>query len=284
VRIDELLRRGDTRSFEYFPPKDDKEESVLSTTLDELAPLRPSFASVTYRGGTSSRQRTFDLVTRIQHNSSVPTMAHLICVGHTESELREILASYQHDGIVNLMALGGDIPDDPSLQGGSFQHAQSLVELAREVGDFSIGVAAQTMGHPRSPSRSRDRHYLAAKLRLADFAVTQMFFVADEWTTLVDELGALDVTKPVLPGIIPLMALGGVARVTAMGGVVPAALVQRLERAHDLGGPPAVRREGITAAAELCRELLDRGAPGIHFFTMNRAAATRDILQQLVLT
>jgi methylenetetrahydrofolate reductase (NADPH) len=281
VRVDELLRTGGTRSFEYFPPKSADEENVLNATLRELEPLRPSFVSVTYRGGTESRQRTFDLVSRIQHDSAIPAMAHLICVGHTETELREILATYQRDGVVNLMALGGDRPDDPALAGGSFHYAQSLVELARECGEFSIGVAAHPNGHPRSTSRKDDRRYLAAKLRIADFAVTQFFFSANEWTTLVDELGELGVTKPVLPGIIPVTTLGGVQRMTAMGGFVPPALVERLERAHATGGAPATRREGIAAATELCRELLELGAPGIHFYTMNRSAATSELFHQI---
>src|ERR1019366_1660007 len=136
----------------------------------------PSFVSVTYRGGRESRRRTFDLMTDIERDGQLVTMAHLICVGHGREEMREILENYQRAGVVNVMALGGDIPDDPDLVASEFRHAIDLVDLAREVGDFSIGVAAHPLGHPRSPDLRSDRLRLAEKLRRADFAVTQFFF------------------------------------------------------------------------------------------------------------
>ena len=277
MRIDALLAAGATRSFEFFPPKSDQESVVLATTLDELQPLHPSFVSVTYRGGLESRQRTFDLVTSIQREGRLTAMAHLICVGHTQLELRAILANYIGAGVQNVMALGGDTPSDPGLVASEFRHALDLVELAREVGDFSIGVAAHPQMHPRSPDRASDRGYLAAKLRVADFAVTQFFFDADEWTQLVEELGELGVTKPVLPGIMPVTTLSGVARMAQMGASVPVDLVARLETAHQRGGPAGVRAEGVAAARELCEQLLERGAPGLHFYTLNRSTATREI-------
>ena len=277
MRIDALLAAGATRSFEFFPPKSDQESVVLATTLDELQPLHPSFVSVTYRGGLESRQRTFDLVTSIQREGRLTAMAHLICVGHTRLEIRAILANYVGAGVQNVMALGGDTPSDPGLVASEFRHALDLVELAREVGDFSIGVAAHPQMHPRSPDRASDRRYLAAKLRVADFAVTQFFFDADEWTQLVEELGELGVTKPVLPGIMPVTTLSGVARMAQMGASVPAGLVARLETAHQRGGPAGVRAEGVAAARELCEQLLERGAPGLHFYTLNRSTATREI-------
>jgi methylenetetrahydrofolate reductase (NADPH) len=281
MRVDELLRAGATRSFEFFPPKNELEEAVLTASLHDVEPLRPSFVSVTYRGGPESRQRTFDLVSRIQRDFSMTAMAHLICVGHTEAELREILTNYHHNGVENLMALGGDLPEGPSPVQGDFHHAIELVALARECGEFSIGVAAHPRGHPRSASLVQDRVRLAEKLTLADFAVTQFFFEGHEWSTLVAELGALGIDKPILPGIIPVTTLSGVARLGAMGGVVPQPLVERLERARQRGGPGAVRAEGIAAATELCRELLERGAPGLHFYTLNRSTATREIHRQL---
>ena len=208
-------------------------------------------------------------------------MAHLICIGHTRPEMREILQNYVDGGVANIMALGGDIPSDPALRGGDFTHAVELVELAREVGPFSIGVAAHPLGHPRSDDLVSDRKYLAEKLRVADFAVTQFFFEFEEWRRLVNELGSLGVTKPVLPGIMPVTTLSGVARMADMGAAVPIWLVERLERAHEQGGGPAVRAEGIRAATELCRELLDGGAPGLHFYTLNRSTATQEIHRQL---
>jgi methylenetetrahydrofolate reductase (NADPH) len=277
VLIHQLLAEGPTRSFEYFPTKSEEEAQVLAATLRDLADLHPSFVSVTYRGGAASRQRTFDLVTRMQRDDHLTAMAHLICVGHTRAEMREMLENYVTAGVQNVMALGGDIPDDPALVASEFTHAIDLVELAREVGEFSIGVAAHPQGHPRSPDLASDRQYLAEKLRLADFAVTQFFFYAEEWANLVAELGELGVEKPVLPGIMPVTTLSGAQRMAAMGASVPASLMERLESAHHRGGPAAVRAEGIKAATELCEALLAHGAPGLHFYTLNRSTATREI-------
>ena len=276
-----MLAAGTTRSFEFFPPKSDEESAVLTTTLSDLEPLHPSFVSVTYRGGRDSRQRTFDLVNQIQRAGRFSAMAHLICVGHSREEMREILTNYLDAGVENVMALGGDIPDDPDLIASEFKHALDLVELAREVGEFSVGVAAHPQGHPRSPTLDSDRHFLAEKLRVADFAVTQFLFDVTEWTRLVEELGDLGVTKPVVPGVMPVTTLSGIDRMAVMGAQVPDALAERLVSAHGRGGPSAVRAEGITAATELCAGLLDANAPGIHFYTLNRSTATREIYTRL---
>jgi methylenetetrahydrofolate reductase (NADPH) len=281
VRIDDLLARGITRSFEFFPPKSDHESAVLAETLRDLVPLAPSFVSVTYRGGRESRQRTFDLVTAIQREGQLTAMAHLICVGHTRGEMRDILLRYREAGVENIMALGGDIPEDPAMATSDFAHAIELVELAREVGGFSIGVAAHPLGHPRSPSRASDRDYLATKLRAADFAVTQFFFDAAEWVRLVEELRERGLTKPVVPGIMPVTSLSSIARMAHMGAAVSPTLQRRLEGAHERGGAPGVRAEGIAAASELCTELLASGAPGLHFYTLNRSTATREIYRTL---
>ncbi len=281
MRIDHLLAAGPTRSFEFFPPKSDEELATLTSTLHDLEKLAPSFVSVTYRGGRASRQRTFDLVTAIQRDGRLVTMAHLICVGHGRDEMREILEDYRAAGVENVMALGGDIPDDPALVASDFAHALDLVELAREVGGFSIGVAAHPAGHPRSPDRASDRRFLAAKLARADFAVTQFFFEVADWVHLVADLADLGVTRPVLPGIMPATTLTGVVGMARMGAAVPASLLERLEAADRAGGAPAVRAAGVAAATELCEELLDAGAPGIHFFTLNRSTATREIHEAL---
>jgi methylenetetrahydrofolate reductase (NADPH) len=280
VRVDHLLAQGLCRSFEFFPPKTDDESAVLAETIADLKDLNPSFVSVTYRGGRESRQRTFDLVSSIEHNTGIPAMAHLICVGHRRDEMREILANYVDDGIENIMALGGDIPTDPALQGGDFAHALELVELARSVGDFSIGVAAHPLGHPRSPDLASDRRYLAEKLRAADFAVTQFFFEVGEWERLVADLADLGVSKPVVPGIMPVTTLSGAQRMAEMGAAVPGWLLERLSAVSDQGAG-AVRREGIAAATELCEQLVAAGAPGLHFYTLNRSTATREIHSRL---
>lgn len=281
LRVDELLGRGRTRSFEFFPPKSDDETTVLERTLSDLRALDPSFVSVTYRGGRESRQRTFDLVTRIQRTGELTAMAHLICVGHRRDEMRDLLKNYVDAGVVNVMALGGDLPEGDDGTSSDFRYALELVELAREVGELCVGVGAQPQGHPRSTSRSEDRRHLARKLEAADFAVTQFFFEANEWIQLVSDLADLGVEKPVLPGIMPVTTLHGIDRMATMGAAVPGGLVVRLEAANVAGGPKAVRAEGIRAATELCQQLLDAGVPGLHFYTLNRSTATREICEAL---
>lgn len=280
-RVLDLMTQGRTRSFEFFPPKSDDESVVLERTLSALATLEPSFVSVTYRGGRESRRRTYELVTQIQSAGRITAMAHLICVGHRRDEMRDLLKNYLDAGVVNVMALGGDLPTDGSLDSSEFEYALDLVELVREIGDFCIGVGAHPQGHPRSTDRASDRRHLARKLELADFAVTQFFFEAHEYTELVDELGELGVEKPILPGIMPVTTLHGVKRMATMGAAVPAALVARLESADARGGASAVRDEGVRAATELCLELLDAGVPGLHFYTLNRSTATQEIHQAL---
>src|SRR5579862_8925073 len=166
-RISDLLAAGRTYSFEFFPPKDDGERGVLVQTLMDLQPLKPSFVSVTYRGGRSSRQRTHDLVVGMLRTTTLTPMAHLVCAAHTRLELAEILVDLRKAGVENLMALGGDPPTDPEAGEGELLFATELVELARAIGGFSIGVAAHPAGHPRSVDLKSDRDYLAQKLRLA---------------------------------------------------------------------------------------------------------------------
>ncbi len=278
ARIADLLAAGRTFSFEFFPPKSDAEHATLVKTLYELQPLRPSFVSVTYRGGRSSRVRTHDLVVGMLRTTTLTPMAHLICVAHTRLELAEILVDFRKAGVENLMALGGDPPTDADAIEGELRHAIELVELARAIGGFSIGVAAHPAGHPRSPSLDADRDRLVEKLRLGDFAVTQFFFGVEEYLALVDQLSARGVDKPVVPGIMPVTNLASIPRMAQMGAAVPPSLVARLEAADD---DESVRRAGIEAATELCEKLLAEGAPGLHFYTLNRSLATREIYSSL---
>ncbi len=283
-RIAELLAKGPTYSFEFFPPKTDEEQAVLTKTLRDLEPLEPSFVSVTYRGGRASRQRTYDLVRGMLHTTRLNPMAHLICVAHTRLELAEILVEYRQAGVDNLLALGGDPPADPADGPGELAHAIELVELARAVGGFSIGVAAHPAGHPTSPDLRSDRDYLAAKLELADFAITQFFFEIGPYEQLVADVATRGIDKPILPGIIPITALSSVPRMATMGQALPDWLIARLEAADAAGGKEAVRREGVAAATELCQALLEMGAPGLHFYTLNRSSATREIYEALGLS
>jgi methylenetetrahydrofolate reductase (NADPH) len=274
TKVAEVLARGRSFSFEFFPPKNDLEQAALVRTLRELEPLEPSFVSVTYRGGRSSRDRTHDLVAGMLKTTSLNPMAHLICVAHTRLELAEILVNFRKAGVENLMALGGDPPTDPDAVEGELRYASELVELARAIGGFSIGVAAHPVGHPRSPSLAEDRDRLAEKLRMADFAVTQFFFDVADYLSVVDDLARRGVDKPVLPGIMPVTSLASIPRMATMGAAVPPALAARLEAAGD---DESVRRAGIEAATDLCDRLLAEGAPGLHFYTLNRSTATREI-------
>jgi methylenetetrahydrofolate reductase (NADPH) len=278
AKIGDLLRSGRTFSFEFFPPKSDAEQATLVKALQELQPLQPSFVSVTYRGGRSSRERTHDLVVGMLKTTTLTPMAHLICVAHTRLELAEILVDFRKAGVENLMALGGDPPTDPDAIEGELAHAIELVELAQAIGGFSIGVAAHPAGHPRSPDMGFDRRYLVEKMALADFAVTQFFFEAADYLRLADELAAHGMDKPVIPGIMPVTNLASIPRMAEMGAAVPAAMVGRLEAAGDAD---AVRRTGIEFATELCEKLLAEGAPGLHFYTLNRSHATREIYASL---
>jgi methylenetetrahydrofolate reductase (NADPH) len=280
-RIADLLAKGRTSSFEFFPPKTDAEQATLVKTLRALEPLGPSFVSVTYRGGAESRQRTFDLVTGMLRTTTLVPMAHLICVAHTRLELAEILVAYRMAGVENLMALGGDPPADPAEASGELQYASELVELASAIGGFSVGVAAQPSYHPLSPDPGTDRDNLAAKLSRADFAITQFFFEVSDYSGLVADLADRGVDKPVLPGIMPVTSLTSVPRMATMGAAVPEWMVARLEQADRRGGAEAVRAEGVAIATELCRDLLAVGVPGLHFYTLNRSKATREIYSAL---
>jgi methylenetetrahydrofolate reductase (NADPH) len=278
ARIADLLATGRTYSFEFFPPKSDAEHARLVETLQALQPLRPSFVSVTYRGGRSSRQRTHDLVVGMLRTTTLTPMAHLICVAHTRLELAEILVEFRKAGVENLMALGGDPPTDPDATEGELGHAVELVELARAIGGFSIGVAAHPAGHPRSPDMTSDRDHLAAKMRLADFGVTQFFFRVEEYLSLVDDLAARGISTPVVPGIMPVTSLTSIGRMAEMGAAVPDDMAARLEAAGD---SESVRQVGTELATVLCQQLLDAGAPGLHFYTLNRSLATREIYANL---
>jgi len=280
ARVSELLAAGRTFSFEFFPPKTDSAQLSLGRAIAELEPLAPSFVSVTYGAGGSSRQRTREVVTWVRRETSITPMAHLTCRGHTRVEIRAILDDYRAAGIDNILALGGDPPPDPAeVRPSDYTFATDLIADIEPFGHFSIGVAAHPEVHPRSPDRMADRRLLAAKLRRADFAITQFFFEALHYLRLVDELDALGVTKPVVPGIMPITNAGQVVRMAELSGAaLPAWLTERLDRVDD---PAEVRRIGVDVATTLCAELLEAGAPGLHFYTLNRSTATREIYANL---
>ena len=280
MRIADLLARGRTYSFEFFPPKTEEAEQQLTATITDLAPLKPSFFSVTYGAGGSTRTRTRDVVVNMARNGTVPPMAHLTCVGHTRDDINSLLGEYKAAGVENILALGGDLPSDPSQAGPSdFRFALDLVEHLRDHFDVSIGVAAHPEVHPRSATREADRRHLALKLGRADFAVTQFFFEAHHYMRLRDELAALGVHKPVIPGIMPVTNKGQIVKMAQMSGAeIPRWLTDRLE---PLTEPADIRCVGVEVATKLAAELLDAGAPGLHFYTLNRSTATREIYGNL---
>lgn len=280
MRIAELLAHGRTFSFEFFPPKTDEAQAQLETTIAELASLKPSFFSVTYGALGSTRTRTRDVVVGLARDGTIPPVAHLTCVGHLRSEIDQLIGEYVAAGVSNILALGGDLPADPSQLGLSdFRYALDLVAYLRANFDLSIGVAAHPEVHPRSPSREDDRRHLADKLRLADFAVTQFFFEIDHYLRLVDELAALGVHKPIIPGVMPVTNKGQIVRMAQMSGAaIPGWLTDRLAGVDD---PADVRRIGVEVATELSSQLLAAGAPGLHLYTLNRSTAAREIYANL---
>jgi methylenetetrahydrofolate reductase (NADPH) len=280
ARIGDLLAAGRTFSFEFSPPKSASGSMSLGRTIAELEPLRPSFVSVTYGAGGSTREHTRDTVLWAQKETSIPSMAHLTCVGHTRAEIADVIGTYVDAGIENVLALAGDAPKDPAdARPSDYVYALDLIEHLKEIADLSIGVAAHPEGHPRSPDLATDRRHLAEKMRAADFATTQFFFDIDHYLSLVNDLADLGVTKPVVPGIMPVTNIAQVERMAELSGAgFPAWLRERLESGTS---PEDVRRIGVEAATELSAQLLEAGAPGLHFYTMNKSTATLEIYAQL---
>jgi methylenetetrahydrofolate reductase (NADPH) len=282
ARIADLLAAGRTYSFEFFPPKTDSAQLSLGRAIGELEPLAPSFVSVTYGAGGSTRQRTHAVVSWMRKETTLTPMAHLTCQGHVRSEIRDILNDYAADGVENILALGGDVPTDGEPAPSDYTYASDLLEDVVTDGRFSVGVAAHPELHPRSPDRATDRKFLAAKLARADFAITQFFFDLDVYVQMVNELADLGVTKPILPGIMPVTNKNQIRRMAELSGAAfPTWLSDRLDRTDDA---EEIRRIGVDAATELCQGLLDAGAPGLHFYTMNRSTATSEIYANLGLS
>jgi methylenetetrahydrofolate reductase (NADPH) len=283
MKITEILASGPSYSFEFFPPKTPAMEEGLARALEELEPLGPSYVSVTYGAGGSTREKTHEIVTGILRDTSMTPMAHLTCAAHTRAQLVDVITRYRDSGIENILALGGDPPQDLQVPPGELTYAVELVELVRSIGDFAVGVAAHPEPHPRSPSKEADRRHTAAKLAAADFAITQFFFDAEHYFDLVASLRELGVDKPVIAGIMPATTVGSIKRMTELqGSEFPRWLAAKLEAVAD--DPDAVFAVGVEEATKLCRALIDGGAPGLHFFTLNRSRATREIYENLGLT
>lgn len=285
--IPDLLAAPNTAfSFEFFPPKDDASEAVLWESIRRIERIQPSFVSVTYGAGGSTRDRTVRVTSRIEHSTTLTTMAHLTCVGSSVAELRQIIGAYAGAGIRNILALRGDpagglgVPWTPHPEG--LDHADQLVELIRELGDFTVGVAAFPDKHPESSSLEDDAEVLIRKADAgATFAITQMVTDVDSYLRLRDLVQASGRDLPIVPGLMPVTAYGQLQRMTELNGQPLAQdVVERIEAVKD--DKDAVRETGIQISTEHARRLLDEGAPGIHFITMNRSTATLEVHRNLV--
>ncbi|MBA3409753.1 MAG: methylenetetrahydrofolate reductase [NAD(P)H] [Geodermatophilaceae bacterium] len=282
---DQLAAGEPTFSFEFFPPKDEGSEAVLWRTLRELERLRPSFVSVTYGAGGTTREGTVRVTERIATQTTMLPMAHLTAVNHSVAELRNVIGGFAAVGVRNILAIRGDPPGDPSAtwikHPKGIEYADELVGIVRRAGDFCVGVAAFPYKHPRSADIHSDARYFVQKVQAgADFAITQMFFDAEDYLRLRDRVSVLGCDVPIIPGIMPVTSMGTIERAPKLSGApFPPALAATFEPiAQD---KDAVRAQGVSQASALCQRLLDEGAPGIHFITLNRSTATREIWANL---
>jgi len=285
--IGDLVRSGVTFSFEFFPPKTEDGERQLWRAIRELEPLRPSFVSITYGAGGSTRDNTVAATEKVATDTTLLPMAHLTAVNHSVTELRHVVGRLAAAGVSNILAIRGDPPGDP--MGDWVRHpegvlyAEDLVRLVRELGDFCVGVAAFPYKHPRSPDISTDTAHFIRKCRAgADFAITQMFFDADDYLRLRDRVVAAGGDVPILAGVMPVTQMSTIERSEQLSGApFPAALAAKFARIAD--DPEAVRQLGVDQASQVCARLLEEGVPGIHFITLNRSTATREVWQNLAL-
>ena len=280
------VKSGLTYSFEFFPPKDVEGEERLWTAMSQLESIAPDFISVTYGAGGSTRDRTIRITSEITARTHIPTVAHLTCVGSTRTELLEILKKYRDAGIKSILALRGDPTGGPrapwvATEGG-LNHADELVTLAAEFGGFTIGVAAFPDGHPSSDGDiDKDVQVLLEKeKRGATFATTQFFFDVSKWKILVDKLVAQGSSLPIIPGILPVTNVKQLNRMAELSGVpIPSSISDAFAKVES--NPDDVRKLGVEFATKLCQDLLEAGAPGLHFYTMNTSSATREIYSQI---
>jgi methylenetetrahydrofolate reductase (NADPH) len=286
MRIDAILEAKDEPvfSFEFFPPKSEDGEANLRRALSELAPLEPDFASVTYGAGGSTRDRTIGIVKSLKAEHGIEAMAHLSCVGATTEQLAEIVKDVRDAGIDNVLALRGDPPRGQSewrATPGGLEYSTQLIAMLAGGCDFAIGAACFPEVHPEAPDLASDLRFLREKVEAgARFLITQLFFDNRMYFSFLRDARAAGIHVPILPGIIPVTDVGQIKRFTSMcGASIPSLLLEQLElRADD---PAAVVEFGVAYATAQCADLLARGAPGIHFYTLNKSPSTRAILSAL---
>ncbi|HEX8522751.1 MAG TPA: methylenetetrahydrofolate reductase [NAD(P)H] [Tepidisphaeraceae bacterium] len=285
MRIDELLGKGQpTISFEFFPPKTDEGFNALFRTIEDLKPLKPSYVSVTYGAGGSTRQKTVELVERIQTQGGIRSMAHLTCVGHTAEEIGGILDDLWKCGIRNVLALRGDPPAGQMqfvATPGGFGNADALVKYIRSRHDFCVGVAGYPEGHPQCLNMTRDLEHLKRKVdHGANFIVTQLFFDNEDFYRFRDAAKGVGINVPIIAGIMPIGNVAQIKRFISMcGAKIPHPLLLKLEAVEP--SADAVYRAGVEYAVEQCRDLLEQGVEGLHFYTLNKSKATVEICQAL---
>lgn len=273
-------------SFEFFPPQTDMGERNLWQTVTALEPLAPTFVSVTYGAGGTTRDRTRRITEKIARETSLLPVAHLTCVGATAAELQQIVADYGDSGVHHILALRGDPPTGVGTpwqpHPGGLNHAVDLVALVKNTGNFVVGVAAFPEGHPEADSLKQDAQVLLAKQQAgADFAVTQFFFHADDYLDLVKRAHDLGVTIPIIPGVMPVTNVKQIERFAQLSGAAfPEDVALRFRSVAD--DEQAVVDLGVQVATELCEQVLAHGAPGLHFYTLNRSSATTRVFQNLV--
>jgi methylenetetrahydrofolate reductase (NADPH) len=286
MRIDQILGKGlPAVSFEFFPPKTDAGFQQLFQTIEELNPIQPSYVSVTYGAGGSTRQKTVELVERIQREAKIRAMAHLTCVGHTAEQIGGILDDIWNAGIRNVLALRGDPPAGQSqfvATEGGFGYASELVSYVRGRHDFSIAAAGYPEGHPQCLNRTRDMEHLKRKVdNGANFVVTQLFFDNADFYRFRDDARAMGIKVPIIAGIMPITNVSQIKRFISMcGAKIPHRLLTKLE-AIESNGPEVVHQVGVDYAAMQCRDLLFNDVDGLHFYTLNKSKATVEVCQRL---